>query len=141
MDLLQQRCGIFIHFFMVNGRNEAEQFLYGVAAQENILSDRPCGYWLQLLMYHRNAHPERFHRVVDGDRITIEQDLTGIHLIDAEHTFHKCGFTGAVLAHQGVNRAGTEAELCVVQRLYAGEGLAHTAHLQQKLRHFECLQS
>ena len=47
------------------------------------------------------------------------------------------GNTGAMAqaVADGAKGAGAEAELRMIQSLYAREGFAHPAHLQQKFRH------
>ena len=51
--------------------------------------------------------------------------------VDAEQALHQGGFTRAVLSHQGMDGAGPDRQVHVVQGLDAREFLADAAHLQQ----------
>ena len=55
---------------------------------------------LKLLVNHGNAHFQCFHGVMDGNLFAVKEDFAFVHLIDAEHTFHKCGFTGTIWTDQ-----------------------------------------
>ena len=137
--LFQQKARVLIHFFVIDHRDEAQQLFDRVAAKKDILSDGARGNGLKLLMHHGDAHLQRLHGVVDLHLFALIEDLALIHLVDAEHTLHERGFARAVLAHERMDGAGAELELRVIQRLDAGEGFAHAAHLQTVLRHIACL--
>ena len=132
---LEKRRRVLVHFFMIDRGDQTQHLLDRVAAQEDILSDGPRRNRLEFLMHHGNAHFQCFHGVMDGNFFAVKEDFAFVHLIDAEHALHECGFSRAVFSHEGVNRAGAEAELRMIQSLYAREGFAHPAHLQQKFRH------
>ena len=120
---------------MVNHRNKAQELFHGVAAQEDILADGTGGNGLQLLMHHGDAHFQRLQRVLDGDLLSLVNDLALVHAVNAEHTLHQCGLSGAVLAHQSVNLAGMQAQLGVIQSLDTWEGFTNTAHFQAVFTH------
>ncbi len=134
-NFFQKFGGIGIHFVVVNHGDEAQQLLHGIPAQEDILTDGTGGNGLQLLVHHGDTHFQRFQRVLDIDLLALVNNFAFVHLIDAEHTLHERGFTGAVLAHQRVDLAWTQLKLCVVQSLHAGERFADTAHFQAVLVH------
>ena len=66
----------------------------------------------------------------DGYLLPLVFDLALVHLVNAEHTFHQSGLTGAVFAHQSHDFAGTEFQLCMIQGFDTGEGLDHAFHYQ-----------
>ena len=120
---------------MVYNGDEAQGPLHGVAAQEDVLPHRAGGDGLELLVDHGNAHLQRLHGVGNGHLLPLKEDLPLVHLVDAEHALHQRGLPCAVFPHEGVNRAGAEAELCVIQGLDAREGFAHAPHFQAVLAH------
>ena len=134
-DPLEQFRRIGIHLRMVDHRNKAQGFFHGIASEEDILPDRPGGDRLKFLVHHGDSLVQGIHGVVDGHRLTIHQDLAGIHLVNAEHTLHQGGFSGAVFSHQGVHFAGPKLQLHVVQRLNARENLADAGHFQHVFGH------
>ena len=134
-NLLQQGIGILIHLLVVNHGDEAQKLLHGIAAQENILAHGTGGDGLQLLMHHGDAHVERLQGILDADFLALVNDFALVHAVDAEHTLHQCGLTGTVFTHQCVNGTGSQTQLCMIQRLNTGEGLADTAHFQAVFTH------
>ena len=117
---------------MVDDRYESQGLLHGIAAQEDVFAHGAGGDGLQLLVHHGDALGERVHRVSDGHGLSVHADLARVHLVDAEHAFHQSRFTGAVFAHQGVNRTGTQLELRVIKSLDAGEGFTYAAHFKHE---------
>ena len=91
---------------MVNDGDEAEELLQRVAAEEDILSYRSRRDRLKLLMHHCDTHFQRAHWVCNVDRLSVEKDFALIHLINAEHTFHKRRLAGAVFAHERMDGSG-----------------------------------
>ena len=120
---------------MIDHRDNAQQLLHRVAPDVDIFSDRTLGNRLKLLMHHRDAHAQRLKRVVDVNLFALVIDFTLVHLVNAKHAFHQGGFASTVLTHQRVNRAGSELELRVIERLNARELLNNSAHLKTILRH------
>ena len=51
-------------------------------------------------------------------------------MINAEEALHQGGFAGAVFAHEGMYRTGTQEELSIIQRFDAWEFFYDPGHLQ-----------
>ena len=134
-DLLEQGGSIFVHLFVIDDGDKAEQLLQRIPAQENILADGPRGNRLQFLVNHGDALLQGVHGVADGDRLAVDLDLPFIHFIDAEHTLHQGGFAGAVFSHQRVHFPGAQLQLYVIQRLDTRKGLADIRHFQHVFGH------
>ena len=133
--LFQQGGGIGVHFIVVDHGEYPQEFFHRIAAQEDILTHSPGGNGLKLLVHHGNALAQGVHGIMDGDGLTIDLDLALIHFVDAEHTLHQRGLTGAVLAHQGVDLAGTKLQLGMIQCFHAWKRLAYAGHFQHILGH------
>ena len=119
---------------MVDHLNRSK-FLRRVTAGVHILCYRSLRYRLQLLMYHCQSFVKGFIRIVDLYFFPVQIDLSFIHMINAEQTFHQGGFTGAVLSHQCMDGTGTNFEVYLVQSLNARETFRYPAHLQSVLCH------
>ena len=132
---LEQVRRIGIHFCMVDHRNKAQGFFHGIAAKEDILADGPGRNRLKFLVHHGDPLAQGIHGVVDRNGLAVHQDLAGIHLVNAEHTLHQGGFSGAVFSHQGVHFAGPKLQLHIIQRLNAWENLADAGHFQHVFGH------
>ena len=85
---------------------------------------------LELLVHHGDAPVEGVQGSVDGHLFPLVDHFALVHVVDAKHALHQRGLAGAVLAHQGVDGAGAEFQLRVVQGLDAGERLDHATHFQ-----------
>ena len=86
-------------------------------------------------MHHRDAHIQRLKRVVDFNFFALVVNFALIHFVNAEHALHQSGFTRAILAHQRVNRAGSELELRMIERFNARKLLDNLTHLKTIFRH------
>ena len=102
-----------------------------LASDEDIFIHGHIQNRVQLLMDHGNTMVHGFLRVRNVIRLTVEDDLAALVLgVNAHQNFHQGGFTGAVLAHQGVYLTGFYLKLHMIERLYAGERLADIFHFQ-----------
>ena len=86
-------------------------------------------------MHHGDAAFQSVQRGGDGDLLSFVLDLAFVHLVNAEHTFHQGGLAGAVLAHQGHDRAGAELKPGMIQSFDAGKDLDDVSHDQTVLCH------
>ena len=120
---------------MIHHRDEAKRLFHGITSQENILANRPCRYGLEFLMHHGDSFAQGVHRVMNGYRLPVHQNLTLIHFVYAKHTLHQGGFSGAVFSHQGVYFAWPKLQLYIVQRFNARERLADLCHFQYVFGH------
>ena len=129
LQLLEQLLGVLVHFGMIH-HGDGAIALGGVAPQPDVLGHGTGRDGLQLLMHHGNAAVQCIQRGGNGDFFAFVFDLALVHLVNAEHAFHQCGLTGAVLTHQRHDLARAKLQLCVIQRFDAGEGLDHAFHYQ-----------
>ena len=129
VDFLQHPGGVLIHFVVVNGDDGAET-LNRVAAHIDVFSDAAFGDGLKFLVNHGNAPVQRVQRSVNGHLFPLVDHFALVHMIDAKHTLHQRGLASAVFPHQGVDGAGAELELGVIQSLDAGKGFDHIPHFQ-----------
>ena len=81
--------------------------------------------------YERYAVIEGVARAGEIDLLAVHPDGARVLFIDTEQALHERRFTGAVLAHEGVDGAGTQLELGMVQRLDARELLFDIKHFEQ----------
>ena len=86
---------------------------------------------VQLLVYHGNAVLQGFLGVLEVDLLALQIDVTGILGVNAKEAFHQGGLTGAVFAHQGMDRTGPHGQIDTVQSLDTGEFLGNALHAQQ----------
>ena len=133
-EALEQLLGILVHFGVVH-RDDGPKALGGVAAQPDIFGDGPGRDGLELLVHHGDAAFQSVQRGGDGDLLSFVLDLAFVHLVNAEHTFHQSGLAGAVLAHQGHDRAGAELKPGMIQSFDAGKDLDDVSHDQTVLCH------
>ena len=82
-------------------------------------------------MHHGYAVIEGVARAGEIDLLAVHPDGARVLFIDTEQALHERRFAGAVLAHQGVDGAGTQLESGMVQRLDARELLFDIEHFEQ----------
>ena len=116
---------------MIDRRDKTKVFFHRIASEEDILTDGPCRNRLKLLVHHSDTLTQRVHRVLDHSRLSINVDLSFIHLVNAEHAFHQCGLSGTVFTHQSVDFSGTQLQLNMIQRFDTRERFAYITHLKE----------
>ena len=132
MDFLQDLGRILIHLVVVDD-GDGSVFLGWVAPDVDILADGTLRDGLQFLVHHRNAAIQCIQRSLDLNLLPLINNLAFVHVVDTEHTLHQGGLARAVLAHQCMDGAGFQFQLCVIQCLDAGERLDDITHLQAVL--------
>ena len=103
----------------------------GEAAQPHVVHDVALEGLVQLLMHHGHAVFQGFLGIFEVDFLAVQVDVAGILVVDTEQALHQGGLTGAVFAHQCVNRTGLDRQVDAVQSLDAGELLDDSFHAQQ----------
>ena len=71
----------------------------------------------------------------DGDLLSVDEDLAFFGDVDAAKHLNQRRFARAVFAQQGVDLAGFELEVHVLQGLDAGDRLADVFHFEQIFAH------
>jgi hypothetical protein len=107
--------------------------LHGVSSQIHILCNGTIRYRLQFLMNHCQTLVKGVIRVRYHCFFTIYDDLSLIHLINAEKTFHKGRFSCAIFPHQRMDSSGTYFQVNSIQCLYAREAFTDPYHFQSVL--------
>ena len=86
-------------------------------------------------MYEAYAEAYRVGDGANNDRLTFDENLALVWLIDAAENFHQSGLASAVLADERDGLAAIDFEVNAVERHHAGEALADAPHLQDGRRH------
>ncbi len=119
---------------MVNHLNRAEPF-HRIPACIHVLCNSSLRYGLQLLMNHCKPLLKRLIRVSDAYFLSVQINLTFIHVVNTKEAFHQGGFSCTVLSHQRVNRTRTDLQVNLIQSLNARKALRYPAHFQSVLCH------
>ena len=103
-------------------------------AEMDVFRDREGLHQLEMLVHHADAGGDRLHRRREGRRVAVDDDLTGIRLIDAGEDVHEGRFAGAVLAQQRMDFAGANFEIDVRIGDDAGKMLGDAAQQHDRRR-------
>ena len=132
IQFLEQLNAVVAHFLMID-----DQALAGCAPQPKVFTDASLRNRRKLLMDHGNTRVERFQCIFKVDLFAFENNLARSRWMDTDQAFHQRRLARAVLAHQGVDRAGAYFQLNALECPYAGEFLDDIGHLQDiLLTHF-----
>ena len=132
IELLKQLDAVVAHFLVID-----DQSLAGRAPQPKVFADASLRNRRKLLMDHGNTRVERFQCIFKVDLFAFENNLARSRWMDTDQAFHQRRLARAVLAHQGVDRAGAYFQLNALECPYAGEFLDDIGHLQDiLLTHF-----
>ena len=112
------------------GLVEAAVGLDRLAAHEDVLGDRQVGEERRLLVDHRDAGVLGLGRGPEVDVLATEEERSPVAAVHAGDDLDERRLAGAVLAHQGVDRAGLDAQAARAQGHDRTEGLGHVAKLE-----------
>ncbi len=103
-----------------------------LAAEKDVLGDRPLGEEVELLV--DDAHPPllRLAGVAEADLFAVEEDRPRVGLIGADEDLHQGALAGAVLADDGMDLTGHDVEIDRIEDRHAEEALGDAAHLKQR---------
>ncbi len=101
-----------------------------IQAERDVLEHRHRLEQREVLEHHADAEAPRRARIGDADRLPVEGDLSLVGREDAVDHFDQGRFSRAVLAEQGVNLPGLDAQGHVVVGADARKGLADADKLQ-----------
>ena len=93
----------------------------------DVFGDRKRMHQLEMLMHHADPSRDRLDRRRKGLRIAVDDDLTGIGLVNPGEDVHQGGFAGAVFAEQCMNLAAQHFEIDRLIGDDAGKILTDTA--------------
>ena len=91
----------------------------GLDAEEDVLQDGPLGFQRQLLGDDRDAVGQRGVRRPVVDLAAVDDDLTGVRVLDAGEDLHQGRLARAVLADERVDRPAPDVHGHVTERLQA----------------------
>ena len=98
-----------------------------VPAKVDVFRDREGAHQLEVLVNHPDAGGNRVDRRGEGDRVAVDDDLTGIRPIEAGENVHERRFAGAVLAEERVDFAAPHFQIDAGIGEHAGERLGDAA--------------
>jgi len=97
-------------------------------AQRQILRYRERLDEREVLVHHADAGVARGARRGECCEPAIEQDSSGIRLIQAGEHSHECGLAGTVFAEHGMDLAGVKIEIHSVERRHGTEPFRNGTH-------------
>jgi hypothetical protein len=80
-----------------------------------------------MLMYHPDTKSYCIVRGVDFLNLTVDQNLTFVRLVESIGDAHGGGFAGAVLADDGMDRAGRNLDVHVVVSQHVPEAFGYVS--------------
>ena len=119
-----------VHLRMIHEIHESES-LHWLAPNPDVLGDRHVRHQVEFLMDHRDPRIEGSEWRRQLHRFAMQSNLSCVWLINAGDDLHQGRFAGAIFAHQRVDSPRANSELDVIECHDAGEGLAHSFHLQE----------
>ncbi len=90
------------------GGFEVEQ--RGGCAENGVFGDGEGWDEHEVLVDHADAEGDGVGGGCDADGRVVEEDLAGVHLVEAVEDLHEGGLAGAVFAEEGVDFAGGDGE-------------------------------
>ncbi len=101
-----------------------------LAPHEDVLHDREVGEERRLLVDHRDACVLGVGRRAEVDAVATEQEVAAVAAVHAGDDLDQRRLAGAVLPHQGVDRAGVDAQAAGAQGDDRAERLRDVAQLE-----------
>ena len=124
--LREQFPGHLGHFAVVD---QAER-IFRLAPDPYVFGDRHPVHQRQFLMDHSDALLQGIEWAGQNDLLAAQADGAAVRRVNAGDDLHQRRLAGAVLAHQGVDAAGAQPKLHVVQRHDAGKFLTDALDLK-----------
>ena len=104
-----------------------------LGAEHDVFRNREVVDQLEMLVHHADAEAIGLAGVADVDRLAVDEDLTGVRLVDAHDDIHQSRLARTVFAEQGEDLALMQLEGNIVVGAQAREVLDDPAHLQNNL--------
>ena len=104
----------------------------GLAAHEDVLGDRQVGEERGLLVDDGDARLLRLGGRREVDVLAVEAELARVAAVEPGDDLHERGLAGAVLADEGVDRAGIEAQAAGAQGDDGAERLDDPGQLEHR---------
>ena len=123
---LEDRLGIALHLPAVDDPPAVAM------ADEDVLGDRQVGEDHRLLVDRDDPQCLRIEGARDRSRLTVDDELAGVRLLDAGHHLDQRRLAGPVLADEGVHLARVERERRTVERLGRAEAPGDAAYLDDR---------
>src|SRR5258708_10555712 len=84
-------------------------------------------------MHHANAKRDGVMGAAQAQSFAIDQNLSGVHRMEAVENLHQSAFAGAILAQERVNLARLDRQADIVVRQHAREAFYDVPHFQGML--------
>ncbi len=105
-----------------------------LVVEGDVLRDRQVGEQRKVLINHLEAGAHRVDRLPDRPRSPVHRDCSRVRRHHAREDLDQGRLAAAVLAGEAHDLARFDRESDLVQRVNAGERLAHAFHSEQRLR-------
>ena len=112
------------------GRARGDQRVL-LGAEHDVLEHAERLHQHEVLVHHADADVDRVARAPDVDRLTADQHLALVGLVEAVEDAHQRGLAGPVLADDAVDRAAAHGEIDLAVRHDRAEALGDAAELDR----------
>ena len=127
-DAIEQGGGSGIHPAAMEHAHEATRAL---VPEKDVGGDVEVGRQHQLLVDERDAQPLGLADIGNGDRVSVDGDLSLVGRVGAAQDLHQRALAGAVFAHQRQHLARLKVKRNALQRDDARKALRDRAHREQ----------
>ena len=103
-----------------------------LVAEHHVLGDGEHRDQLEVLVHHPDAACDRVPGARHLDRLTTQQDLSGVGLVQPEHGVDERALAGTVLAEQAMDLARVQRQADVLVGDHPRERLGEPPHLQNR---------
>ncbi|CCK16005.1 conserved hypothetical protein [Cronobacter universalis NCTC 9529] len=124
----EQRRSAFFHLFAAQQAKTAR-----LAANKQVVRHRHVGQQVNLLVYGADAELLRVRGIARPYGLAAEINGAAVGLVNAGERFNQRRFTGAVFAEQRHDLPAPQAEIDLVEGLYAGKRFAQAFRSQDFL--------
>ena len=124
----------FARALLHRGLLQAEEPVTQLASEVHVLDDVQVVTQGEVLVHDLDPELGRVLRAVDGDRLSVEQDLAVVVAVDARNALDQSRLAGAVVADEGHDLAVPHLEVDRGERVHGAEALVEIADLEQRRR-------
>ena len=121
---------ILFHLLIID-----ETLRHGLAADVDVLRNSQMVHHVELLVNHTDAGVLGFLNIGEVYRLTVQNDIAFVALMNAAKDLHKCGLTRTVLTHQRVNFTASQLEIDALKCMNTVKALMYSVHFEQYILH------
>ena len=122
----------FARALLHRGLLQAEEPVTQLASEVHVLDDVQVVTQGEVLVHDLDPELGRVLRAVDGDRLSVEEDLAVVVAVDARDALDQRRLAGAVVADEGHDLAAPHLEVDRGERMHGAEALVEIANLEQR---------